>query len=71
VWFGVTRKPQQFGTGTAHKDAGRSLWRSTPSTWVTTNGLASDYLKTNPGFIGAFEVMDAKANPDINAFSFK
>jgi hypothetical protein len=35
------------------------------------DGLASDYLKTNPGFIGAFEVMTAKANPDIKAFSFK
>jgi hypothetical protein len=35
------------------------------------DGLASDYLKTNPGFIGAFEVMSAKANPDIKAFSFK
>ena len=35
------------------------------------DGLASDSTKTNPGFIGAFEVMNAKANPDIKAFSFK
>ncbi len=35
------------------------------------DGLASDFTKANPGFIGAFEVMSAKANPDIKAFSFK
>ena len=35
------------------------------------DGLASDFTKANAGFIGAFEVMDNKANPDIKAISFK
>lgn len=35
------------------------------------DGLASDYTKANSGFIGSFEVMTSKANPDIKAFSFK
>ena len=35
------------------------------------DGLASDFTKANAGFIGAFQVMDEKANPDVKAFSFQ
>ena len=35
------------------------------------DGVTSDSTKANPGFIGAFEVMGSKANPDVKAFSFQ
>ncbi len=35
------------------------------------DGLASDFTKASPGFIGAFEQISTKGNPDIKAFSFQ
>ncbi len=35
------------------------------------DGVATDSTKANAGFIGAFQVMGAKANPDVKAFSFQ
>jgi hypothetical protein len=35
------------------------------------DGLATDFTKTNAGFIGAFEYMGSSSNPDIKAFSFQ
>jgi hypothetical protein len=35
------------------------------------DGLASDFTKANAGFIGSFQVMGSKANPDVKAFSFQ
>jgi len=34
------------------------------------DGLASDFTKANSGFIGSFQVMGEKSNPDVQAFSF-
>ena len=35
------------------------------------DGLTSDFTKGSSGFIGAFEVMGDKSNPDVQAFSFQ
>lgn len=35
------------------------------------DGVATDFLQTNSGFLGAFQVMNNKANPDVKALSFK
>ena len=35
------------------------------------DGLTSDFTKGTAGFIGAYEIMSAGANPDIRAFSFQ
>ena len=35
------------------------------------DGVASDFTKTNPGFIGSYEVMGSSANADVKAFSFQ
>ena len=35
------------------------------------DGLTSDFTKSTPGFLGAYEFMQSGANPDIRAFSFQ
>jgi hypothetical protein len=35
------------------------------------DGLTTDFTKVSSGFIGSFQVMGSKSNPDVQAFSFQ
>ncbi|HZE26849.1 MAG TPA: sialidase family protein [Terriglobales bacterium] len=35
------------------------------------DGLTTDFTRSSPGFIGAFQVQNSNANPDVRAYSFQ